>query len=63
MRDIPDKGTVLGIPAAPDKQTKRQWIGVQQLPDMLRRMRELEEQVEQLKSKAGGQETLDCSLV
>ena len=54
MRDIPDKGTVLGIPAAPDKQTKRQWIGVQQLPDMLRRMRELEKQVEQLKSKAGG---------
>ena len=53
MRDIPDKVTVLGIPAAPDKQTKRQWIGAQQLPDMIRRMRELEKQVEQLKSKAG----------
>jgi len=54
MRDIPDKATVLGIPAAPDKQTKRQWIGVQQLPDLIRRMRELEKQVEQLKSKTGG---------
>ncbi len=42
MRDIPDKGTVLGIPAMPDKQTKRQWIAVQQLPDMVRRLRELE---------------------
>lgn len=54
MRDIPDKGTVLGIPAAPDKQTKRQWIGLQQLPDMIRRMRELEKQVAQLKAKTGG---------
>ncbi len=44
MRDIPDKGTVLGIPALPDKQTKRQWISLQQLPDMLRRLRKLEEQ-------------------
>ncbi len=54
MRDIPDKATVLGYPAAPDKQAKRQWIGVQQLPDVIRRMRELEKQVEQLKSKTGG---------
>jgi UDP-3-O-[3-hydroxymyristoyl] glucosamine N-acyltransferase len=54
MRDIPDKGTVLGIPAAPDKQTKRQWISLQQLPEMIRRMRELEKQVEQLKAKTGG---------
>jgi len=50
MRDVPDKGTVLGIPAAPDKQTKRQWIALQQLPDMMRRMRDLEKQVEQLKA-------------
>jgi len=50
MRDIPDKGTVLGIPAAPDKQTKRQWIALQQLPDMLRRMRDLEKEVEELKA-------------
>lgn len=48
MRDIPDGGTVLGIPAQPDQQTKRQWIAVQQLPEMKRRLRELEERVEQL---------------
>src|SRR6266478_975946 len=50
MRDIPDKGTVLGSPAGPDKQIKRQWIALQQLPEMLRRMRELEKEVEQLKA-------------
>jgi len=48
MRDIPDGGTVLGIPAQPDKQTKRQWIALQQLPEMKRRLRELELRVEQL---------------
>ena len=50
MRDVPDKGTVLGIPAAPDRQAKRQMIAVQQLPDLIHRMRELEKQVEQLKA-------------
>jgi UDP-3-O-[3-hydroxymyristoyl] glucosamine N-acyltransferase len=54
MRDIPDKGTVLGIPAAPDKQAKRQMIAVQQLPELIRRMRELEKTVEQLSARVGG---------
>ena len=40
MRDIPPKGTVFGIPAQPDLQTKRQVIAVQKLPDLLKRMRE-----------------------
>ena len=54
MRDIPDGGTVLGIPAQPDKQTKRQWIGVQQLPEMIRRLRELEREVQELKTSVSG---------
>lgn len=54
MRDVPEKTMVLGIPAAPDKQTKRQWIGLQQLPDVIRRMRELEKQIAELKASAGG---------
>src|ERR1700722_12132468 len=53
MRDIPDKGTVLGIPALPDKQTKRQVIALQQLPELIRRMRDLEKQVADLKAGAG----------
>lgn len=52
MRDIPDGGTVLGIPAAPDKHTKRQWVAIQQLPEMVRRLRDLEKQVKQLTSQA-----------
>lgn len=51
MRDIPDGGTVLGIPAMPDKQTKRQWIAMQQLPELVRRMRALEKQVEFLQAQ------------
>jgi UDP-3-O-[3-hydroxymyristoyl] glucosamine N-acyltransferase len=54
MRDIPDGGTVLGIPALPDRQTKRQWIGIQHLPEMARRLRELEQEVKQLRETAMG---------
>jgi UDP-3-O-[3-hydroxymyristoyl] glucosamine N-acyltransferase len=53
MRDVPDGGRVLGLPAAPDKQAKRQMIAVQQLPDLIHRLRELEQQVEQLRAKVG----------
>ncbi len=54
MRDVPDKGTVLGMPAAPDKQAKRQMIAIQQLPELIRRTRELEKQVAELQAKIGG---------
>jgi UDP-3-O-[3-hydroxymyristoyl] glucosamine N-acyltransferase len=53
MRDIPDGGRVLGMPAMPDKQAKRQMIAIQHLPDMMHRLRELEQQVEQLRAKVG----------
>ncbi len=53
MRDIPDGGTVLGIPAAPDKDAKRQWIAIQKLPEMARRMRDLEKQISQLQAQHG----------
>ncbi|EDY18873.1 UDP-3-O-(3-hydroxymyristoyl) glucosamine N-acyltransferase [Chthoniobacter flavus Ellin428] len=51
MRDVPAGGTVLGIPAMSDKQTKRQWIGVQQLPETTRRIRELEHLVGRLTAR------------
>lgn len=51
MRDVPDRQTVLGIPAVQDKQAKRQWVAVQQLPEMVRRLRELEAEVASLKSR------------
>ncbi|HUR46353.1 MAG TPA: UDP-3-O-(3-hydroxymyristoyl)glucosamine N-acyltransferase [Candidatus Saccharimonadales bacterium] len=49
MRDVPEKATVLGIPAMPDKQMKRQWIGLQHLPELTKRMRELEKQMGELR--------------
>jgi UDP-3-O-[3-hydroxymyristoyl] glucosamine N-acyltransferase len=48
MRDVPDGGTVLGIPAMPDRQTKRQWVAMQQLPELVRRVRDLEKQIDAL---------------
>ena len=54
MRDIPPNGTVLGIPAQPDKQMKRQFIALQQLPDLIKRVREAERQLEELKARASG---------
>ncbi|HTV41974.1 MAG TPA: UDP-3-O-(3-hydroxymyristoyl)glucosamine N-acyltransferase [Candidatus Sulfotelmatobacter sp.] len=55
MRDIPDGGKVLGIPALPGQQAKRQVIAIQQLPDMIHRVRELEKQVEQLTARLNSQ--------
>lgn len=52
MRDVGPKETVLGMPAMPDKQTKRQWIGVQRLPEMMLKLRELEQQVAALQAGA-----------
>lgn len=49
MRDVGDGETVLGAPAQPHKQMKRQWVAMQQLPEMTRRLRELERQIEELK--------------
>ncbi len=54
MRDVPEGVRVLGIPAVPDKQAKRQIIATQHLPELLRRLRELEQQVEALQAKSGG---------
>jgi UDP-3-O-[3-hydroxymyristoyl] glucosamine N-acyltransferase len=45
MRDIPDGETVLGFPAVPDQQAKRQWVAIQRLPEMILKLRALEKQV------------------
>jgi UDP-3-O-[3-hydroxymyristoyl] glucosamine N-acyltransferase len=45
MNDIPDGGKWMGIPAQPDKQTKRQMIAIQLLPELLKRVAELEKQL------------------
>ena len=44
MHDIPDGEKWLGIPAQPDKQSKRQLIAMQHLPALLRRVTKLEKE-------------------
>ena len=54
MHDLKDGTKVLGTPAVEDRQAKRQLIAIQQLPELIRRVRELEKQVKEL----GGAKTL-----
>jgi UDP-3-O-[3-hydroxymyristoyl] glucosamine N-acyltransferase len=46
MHDIPDGETWLWTPAQPNRQAKRQMIALQQLPELLRRVAELEKKLE-----------------
>ena len=45
MHDIPDGETWFGSPAQPDKVTKRQIVALQRLPELLKRMADLERQL------------------
>jgi UDP-3-O-[3-hydroxymyristoyl] glucosamine N-acyltransferase len=42
MHNIKDGEKWFGTPAQPDRQTKRQFIAMQQLPELLKRVTELE---------------------
>ena len=48
MRDVPDGGRVLWTPAGPEKEVKRQVVAITQLPELIRRVRALEKQVDEL---------------
>jgi UDP-3-O-[3-hydroxymyristoyl] glucosamine N-acyltransferase len=45
MHDIPAGEKWMGAPAQPDKQTKRQLLAVQQLPELIKRVRQLEKRL------------------
>lgn len=45
MHAIPDGEKWMGSPAQPDRQTKRQMIAIQHLPELLRRVADLERQL------------------
>jgi len=53
MHDIKDGEKWFGSPAQPDRQMKRQLIALQQLPDLLRRINELEKRSSPPPSPAG----------
>ncbi|MDI9372618.1 MAG: UDP-3-O-(3-hydroxymyristoyl)glucosamine N-acyltransferase [Verrucomicrobiota bacterium] len=46
LHNIPDGEKWLWTPAQPDRQAKRQMIALQQLPELLRRVKELEKRLE-----------------
>jgi UDP-3-O-[3-hydroxymyristoyl] glucosamine N-acyltransferase len=45
MNDVKDGEKLLGAPAVPDRQAKRQLLAIQQLPELIRRVRELEKKL------------------
>jgi UDP-3-O-[3-hydroxymyristoyl] glucosamine N-acyltransferase len=48
MRDVEENQKVLGSPAMPDREAKRQMVAIMQLPDLIRRVRYLEKELETL---------------
>jgi UDP-3-O-[3-hydroxymyristoyl] glucosamine N-acyltransferase len=55
MNNIPDREKWLGMPAQPDREMKRQFIAIQRLPDLLKRVAELENKLG-IERKRGGAE-------
>jgi UDP-3-O-[3-hydroxymyristoyl] glucosamine N-acyltransferase len=45
MHDIPDGEKWFGTPAQPDRESKRQFIAIRQLPDLLKRLGEIEKKL------------------
>jgi len=56
MNSIPEGEKWLGSPAQPDKQVKRQWIAIQRLPELLKRVAALEKKVGLKKGDSGSGE-------
>lgn len=62
MHDIPSGERWLGAPARPDRQMKRQFIAMQQLPDWIRRIQELERRLEVAESQLTAQKAAELPL-
>jgi UDP-3-O-[3-hydroxymyristoyl] glucosamine N-acyltransferase len=50
MHDVKDGERQLGSPSVEDRQAKRQIIALRQLPELMRRVRELEKELQELKA-------------
>jgi UDP-3-O-[3-hydroxymyristoyl] glucosamine N-acyltransferase len=48
MNDIPDGESWLGTPAQPDKRTKRTYVALMRLPELLRKVSALEKRLDGL---------------
>ncbi len=56
MHDLPDKLEVVGSPAMPITQTKRSLLALKDLPDLRKKVRNLERQIERLLDKQEAEE-------
>jgi UDP-3-O-[3-hydroxymyristoyl] glucosamine N-acyltransferase len=54
MNDVPDQTTLMGAPALPASQARRVYAVFTQLPQLLERVRRLEQQVEELSGESTG---------
>lgn len=52
--NVPDQTTVIGFPAVPVAKGRRVYAALQQLPDLLKRIKELEQQVAELAAEEKG---------
>ena len=57
MHDIPDGEKWFGYPAQPDRQTKRQILAIQQLPELIRRLADLEKKLSEISGGAERKKT------
>jgi UDP-3-O-[3-hydroxymyristoyl] glucosamine N-acyltransferase len=53
MHNIPDGEKWMGAPARPNQQMKRQFIALERLPDLVKRVAELEKKLEELQPQRG----------
>lgn len=54
ISDLPEAGQYLGSPARPVGEARRTWAVIVKLPELARRVRELERRLERLEGNAGG---------
>jgi UDP-3-O-[3-hydroxymyristoyl] glucosamine N-acyltransferase len=54
MNHIPEGQKWMGTPAQPDRVMKRQWLASERLPELLRRVGELERQLAERGDKPAG---------
>src|SRR5437867_452329 len=57
MHHIPDGEKWFGYPAQPDRQTKRQILAIQQLPELIRRLADLEKKLPEISGGAERKKT------
>jgi UDP-3-O-[3-hydroxymyristoyl] glucosamine N-acyltransferase len=51
MNDVPEGGKYLGSPAQPDRNMKRQWVALRNMPELMQKMHEMEARLKELENR------------